>query len=81
MIDSFRSRSRKTQRTGLLVLNDKRRQSWFVDGDDALFKCRDLYWIDVYTDDIVTSIRQAGSRYNADLAGTEHGKFHCLILS
>src|SRR5690606_39102286 len=48
------------------------------DGDDASLELVDLALVDVDADHGVADFRQAGTRDETDIAGTEDGEFHAV---
>ena len=54
-------------------------RSWFKNRDFAAQKAADAVGILVDADDRVAEFGEAGSRYQADIAGADHGYTHRLI--
>src|SRR4029450_3545972 len=67
---------REAEPAGALVLRDDLFQARLVDGDSSGLKSRDLRGILVDADDVHPEVREAGPRYEPDVARTDDADVH-----
>src|SRR5690606_4198760 len=77
VLDGIGDIRREAQATGFHVAGQNCLQPWLVDRHFATFQLRDLLLDPIDTDDVVAEVGQADSRYQTDVAGSDHRNTHC----